>query len=110
MPSYLLSKVLLVSEDIKCASSYLHKMLNLGFHAALKVTSLLATYTKRLPLFLKVKCVFKEYLPFFFFFFRFFLSSLFSAFSAVSDLGRDNAQLHCPSQPLSGFPLRQDFA
>lgn len=108
MPSYLLSKELLVSEDIKCASSYIHKMLNLGFNAALKLTSLLATYTKRLPLFLKVKCVFKEYLPFVFF--RFFLSSLFSAFSAVSDLGPDNAQLQCPSQLLSGFPLRQDFA
>lgn len=67
MPSYLLSKELLVSEDIKCASSYIHKMLNLGFNAALKVTSLLATYTKRIPLFLKVKCVFKEYLPYFFF-------------------------------------------
>lgn len=48
MPSYLLSKELLVSEDIKCASSYIHKMLNLGFNAALKVTSLLATYTKRI--------------------------------------------------------------
>ena len=41
---------------------------------------------------------------------RFFLSSLFSAFSAVSDLRPDNAQLQCPPQPLSGFPLRQDFA
>ena len=67
MPSYLLSKELLVSEDIKCASSYIHKMLNLGFNAALKVTSLLATYTKRIPLFLKVKCIFKEYLTLFFF-------------------------------------------
>lgn len=34
VPSYLLSKELLLSEDVKCACSYIPKVLNLGVNAA----------------------------------------------------------------------------
>lgn len=34
VPSYLLSKELVLSEDIKCSCSYIPKVLNLGVNAA----------------------------------------------------------------------------
>lgn len=93
IPSYHLSKVLLVTEDIKCTCSYIHKVLHLAF----KITFLLAPYTKRMTLFLKVNVLFKNT------FHNFFKDSfvvVVSSFIAVSELRL--ALPHC-SWPLNDY-------